>query len=77
MCRHGEHCRYQTKCMYNHEKYDSRNRRTNSKTTDDEIKSLEEEIIILKAKVSKHKSKKKFRVEALARGHLLDREDVK
>ena len=33
-CRHGEECRYQTKCMFNHD-HDSTQLRSHSKNTDD------------------------------------------
>ena len=77
MCRHGEQCRYKTKCMYKHKKYDSSNIRPNTKKTDDRIESLEKEITLLKAEISKLKAENEFKVEALGKVHLLEMEEVK
>ena len=42
---------------------------TFTKKNDDKTKSLKEEVIILKAQVSKLKAQNDFRVEALAKEH--------
>ena len=71
-CRHGERCRYQTKCMYHH-----RSLRSYTNNTDEKTKKLEQEITVLKAEVSKLKAENLFKVQALARVHLLEMEDLK
>ena len=77
MCRHGEQCRYKTKCMYKHKKYNFSNIRPNTKKTDDRTESLEKEITLLKAEISKLKAENEFKIEALGRVHLLEVEDLK
>ena len=74
-CRHGEQCRYQTRCMYNHAKDNASKAR--SKMIGDNAKNMDEELKLLKAEVDKLKAENEFRVEALARIHLLELEDVK
>ena len=61
--------------MYNHAKDNASKAR--SKMIGDNAKNMDEELKLLKAEVDKLKAENEFRVEALARIHLLELEDVK
>jgi hypothetical protein len=63
--------------MYKHKRYDFCNKIPNTKKTDDKIESLEKEITLLKAEISKLKAENEFKVQALGKVHLLEMEDVK
>ena len=73
ICRHGQQCRYQSRCMYQHSKDVSN---ITSNNTDDITKNLKVEIKNLQADIVKLKAYNDDKVNALAKIHLLDLQEL-
>jgi vacuolar-type H+-ATPase subunit I/STV1 len=72
-CRHGDHCRYQTKCMYKHVTDKVNNIAKLTEMDEKETNQLTEEIKMLKAEIEKLKEENIEKINELTKLHLLER----